>query len=214
MENRLADLLSRPANKNCIDCGSAHPQWASLNNCVFFCLECSGIHRSLGVQTSFVRSVTMDRWTSEQVSKMESGGNDRALQFWKSRPDWREGLPIKEKYNSDFARKYRDLLNGVTGRAPTGNSFIPSAAPTPGVKQVYSSHSNTSIAPSSTGSSADWFSKIKQQVSSSLIEPVKQYVASSAASAASQTPKATPSSLKVGKESTEKKPQEDDSWSW
>ena len=202
MENRLADLLTRPANRTCIDCGAAHPQWASLNNGVFFCLECSGIHRSLGVQTSFVRSVTMDHWTSDQVAKMESAGNDRALEFWKSRPDWREGMPIKEKYNSDFARKYRERLNGPS----SGSNNLPPQAPS-GVKQVYSSHTNT-VAATENAHTGDWFAKIKQQVSSTFIEPVKHYVASNSTTTTGQRkPKSTPSPA-------EKKPQEDDSWSW
>lgn len=68
---RLLQLTQLDGNKTCVDCDAPHPQWASVNNGVFFCLECSGIHRSLGVQTSFVRSVTMDNWTDDQIRKME-----------------------------------------------------------------------------------------------------------------------------------------------
>jgi hypothetical protein len=38
----------------------AEPDWASINLGVMMCIECSGIHRSLGVHVSKVRSLTLD----------------------------------------------------------------------------------------------------------------------------------------------------------
>ena len=45
----------------------AGPRWASANLGLFMCIECSGIHRGLGVHISFVRSVNLDSWTKAQV---------------------------------------------------------------------------------------------------------------------------------------------------
>ena len=34
---------------------------------------------------SFVRSITMDRWSSEQLVRMEKGGNAKAREFFESK---------------------------------------------------------------------------------------------------------------------------------
>lgn len=63
----LLGLLNQPENKICADCDAKQPRWASVKLGLFICLKCSGIHRSLGVHISFVRSVSLDKWTEVQV---------------------------------------------------------------------------------------------------------------------------------------------------
>lgn len=41
-------------------CRAADPDWASLNLGILLCIECSGVHRQLGVHVSKVRSTTLD----------------------------------------------------------------------------------------------------------------------------------------------------------
>lgn len=43
------------------------PDWASINLGILVCIECSGIHRSLGVHVSKVRSLTLDKWEEPTV---------------------------------------------------------------------------------------------------------------------------------------------------
>lgn len=51
----LRALQASPDNRICCDCNTKNPQWASVTYGTFFCLECSGHVRSLGVHLSFVR---------------------------------------------------------------------------------------------------------------------------------------------------------------
>lgn len=51
------------------------PSWASINLAITLCIECSGIHRSLGVHLSKVRSLKLDDWEDSWVTIMLSLGN-------------------------------------------------------------------------------------------------------------------------------------------
>ena len=42
-------------NDKCADCSAPDPDWASLNLGLLICIECSGVHRNLGVHISKVR---------------------------------------------------------------------------------------------------------------------------------------------------------------
>lgn len=65
-----------PGNDTCCDCGSEKPRWASINLGVTLCIACSGVHRSLGVHYSKVRSLTLDGWEPEILKVMMELGND------------------------------------------------------------------------------------------------------------------------------------------
>ncbi|KAI7979195.1 Pentatricopeptide repeat-containing protein, partial [Camellia lanceoleosa] len=48
----LEGLLKLPENESCCANASIGPRWASVNLGIFTCMQCSGIHRSLGVHIS------------------------------------------------------------------------------------------------------------------------------------------------------------------
>lgn len=107
----LTDLLKQPENKECADCGAKGPKWASWSIGVFLCINCAGIHRSLGTHISKVKSATLDKWTDEQIDNMRNMGNARAKLIYEAAlpagyPRPREGAPshtleswIRAKYD-------------------------------------------------------------------------------------------------------------------
>eukprot|EP01083_Nonionella_stella_P197891 727127_1 len=100
-------LLSKSANKTCIDCDTFNPQWASVNNGCFMCIKCAGNHRSMGVHITFVRSVTMDSWSKTQLTRMKYGGNAKLKRFWSSQK-FPKNLTPKQKLNNTAMDKYRE----------------------------------------------------------------------------------------------------------
>ena len=80
-ENIVSDLVFKqlmvetPENNKCFDCNSENPQWASVNNGCFICMDCAASHRSMGSHASFVRNISMDTWNEKQMRMMALGGN-------------------------------------------------------------------------------------------------------------------------------------------
>lgn len=77
-------------NKVCADCGTeSKVDWCSINLGILLCIECSGIHRSLGTHISKVRSLTLDTsvFTQDIIEILLLIGNRVSNMIWESKPD-------------------------------------------------------------------------------------------------------------------------------
>ena len=88
----------------CADCNSnVKTEWVSINLGIVLCIECSGIHRSLGTHVSKIRSLTLDTvsFTADIVEIIMQVGNRLSNQIWEAK------LDPSQKPNSQATRDQR-----------------------------------------------------------------------------------------------------------
>ncbi|XP_060669385.1 ADP-ribosylation factor GTPase-activating protein AGD4 isoform X3 [Ziziphus jujuba] len=89
-------LKEVPGNDFCAECSAPDPDWASLNLGILLCIECSGVHRNLGVHVSKVRSLKLDVkvWEPTILDLFRNLGNAYCNSLW-------EGLLLLENSRVD-----------------------------------------------------------------------------------------------------------------
>ena len=129
---RFEQLYRLPDNRECFDCTSKQPRWGSTNLGIFFCLRCAGIHRSLGVHISKVKSSTMDTWDEEMIQRCERIGNGNGKMLYEAKlpssfrkPDGSCDASeiervIRQKYDNKlwYAPNFEDLLAQLLATPP------------------------------------------------------------------------------------------------
>ncbi|XP_010277334.1 PREDICTED: ADP-ribosylation factor GTPase-activating protein AGD4-like isoform X3 [Nelumbo nucifera] len=147
MKVKKLDAVSRvlreiSGNDLCAECCSPEPEWASLNLGILLCIECSGVHRNLGVHISKVRSITLDVkvWEPVVLDLFRALGNAYCNSVWEellhvpngscesndyitsiTKPGPKDALLEKEKY---IQSKYVDKVLVVKEATEPGNPPI------------------------------------------------------------------------------------------
>ncbi|KAF8088169.1 hypothetical protein N665_0550s0025 [Sinapis alba] len=105
-EKAIRSLLKLPENRRCINCNSLGPQYVCSTFWTFVCINCSGIHREF---THRVKSISMAKFTAEEVSALRAGGNERARKiYFKEWDTKRDAYP-----DASNIFKLRDFIRSV-----------------------------------------------------------------------------------------------------
>ena len=119
----IQEIVSLDENSKCFDCGTQKPKWSSINNGIFLCLKCAGIHRNLGVNISLIRSLQIDSWDEKQILFLKKGGNEKLKNFL-NEYNITSNNSIDEKYKSKASDYYRKNLRNEVEKELNPN-FLP-----------------------------------------------------------------------------------------
>ncbi len=178
-------LFEQQIHTPCADCDYPESPWASINNGVLICSKCSGVHRSLGVENSFVQSLKLDVWSMHNIEIFRAnrlGATDNAVvnevlehhvpsEFIKPHHD-----SLRETREAYIVEKYKHRTfhsaNGGKRQPPVKDTSIPTDQQLPAT----SSPLSLSPPPSSSSSTRKFFgssSKTKSSAtpSSSSLHP-------------------------------------------
>jgi hypothetical protein len=105
-EKIVRGLSKLSANRRCINCNSQGTQYVCTNFATFICINCSGIHREF---THRVKSISMAKFTTQEITALQEGGNERAKRIYFKGWDFeRQSLP-----DSSDIDKLRDFIKHI-----------------------------------------------------------------------------------------------------
>ena len=118
----ISEIILENGNSKCFDCGSSKPKWSSVNNGIFLCLKCAGIHRNLGNNISVVKSLELEEWDDKQVLFLKKGGNDNLKHFF-NEYNIQDAFPIEIKFKTKASEYYRNNLRNIVEKE-LNNNFV------------------------------------------------------------------------------------------
>ncbi|XP_051264144.1 arf-GAP with SH3 domain, ANK repeat and PH domain-containing protein 2b [Dicentrarchus labrax] len=134
----VGEVKRMSGNDGCCDCGAPAPTWLSTNLGVLICIECSGIHREMGVHYSRIQSLDLDVLGTSELLLAKNVGNANFNDIMEAdlsaqgvtKPDPTSGMQMRKDYITakytekrfaqrhcaDAAARLRDLYEAVRNK--------------------------------------------------------------------------------------------------
>ncbi|KAI5749409.1 hypothetical protein M8J76_007106 [Diaphorina citri] len=126
----IKHLTRLPGNDRCCDCNSTNDAtWLCTNFGVVVCIECSGIHRDLGVHISRIQSLTLDNIGTSQLiiarhmsnpgfnevmeAKLNIANKPNASSTMEERCEYIRAKYVEKKYVVRTCQDEKDLLSDL-----------------------------------------------------------------------------------------------------
>ncbi|XP_008395337.1 arf-GAP with SH3 domain, ANK repeat and PH domain-containing protein 2b [Poecilia reticulata] len=100
----VGEVKRMNGNDDCCDCGAPSPTWLSTNLGVLICIECSGIHREMGVHYSRIQSLELDVLGTSELLLAKNVGNANFNDIMEAdlegvtKPDPRSDMQMRKDY--------------------------------------------------------------------------------------------------------------------
>ncbi|XP_037541920.1 arf-GAP with SH3 domain, ANK repeat and PH domain-containing protein 2b [Nematolebias whitei] len=102
----VGEVKRMSGNDSCCDCGAPGPTWLSTNLGVLICIECSGIHREMGVHYSRIQSLDLDVLGTSELLLAKNVGNANFNEIMEAdllaqggtKPDPKSDMQVRKDY--------------------------------------------------------------------------------------------------------------------
>ena len=81
ISSKICSILNEKLNNNCFDCGKKDPKFISINNGIFICENCCGIHKKFPKNVSILIENNLESLEDELIGYLFHGGNKKLKDF-------------------------------------------------------------------------------------------------------------------------------------